>query len=458
MKKTALFILLCLCATAAQAQHSATYYMRQAFDSFMSCDMPKFTTGDSIESRYTSFDIKQEDGESTNTPTSLFKDVVASFNNCQSEAVSFSRKDNMISATFRDGQDSVMAFVLFWNNIDGKTIGVASYKRKPTRQDPATVPKPKTPSQFSRYVNNLYKMYTADDDDYNNAICAELLNVIRQCTKDSVKMKLWELEDIGAVIDSMQAKSIAKMAYAQTLMLGTAATLMDDVGEYSLLGIYKGKLILTPDGNKYKGRISDLFEEAGGIYMMGASIATRLYGDDGKNGAVIVFPDKPTKEEEKAMMAKVQNYGDSLEWYIGKEHSVMWKEDPAEGRVYKQGETDLPVTFAEGADKMDEYISEHLVYPDDARERGIRGRTTVSFVYDRKGYVKKITGIEGCIHPSITAEAVRLVLSMKWKPAVKDGKPVTSEYSVSMEFKPYVSQNWMQQARPYLQTTWRKDK
>lgn len=435
MKKTTLFILLCLCATAAQAQHSAAYYMRQAFDSFMNCEMPKFTTGDSIESRYTSFDIKQEGGDNADVPKSQFENVVGSFNNCQSEALSFSRKDNMISATFKDGPDSVMTFVLFWNNIDGKTIGVASYKRKPTRQDPTAVPKPKTPSQLNRYVSNLCKMYTADDDDYNNAICAELLNVIRRCTQDSVKMKLWELEDIGTAIDSMQAKSDAKSVFAQSQMLSTAKRLMDEVGEYSLLGIYKGKLILTQDGQRYKGRLSDLFEMAGGIYMMSGTLATRLYGDDGKNGAVILFEDKPTKEQEKAMMAKVQNYDDSLEWYIGREHSVMWKGNPADERVYKQGEADQPVTFAGGADKMDAYIREHLVYPDDARERGVRGRTTVSFVYDRKGYVKRITGIEGSLHPSLTAEAVRLVLSMKWNPAMKGGKPVTSEYAVSMDFK-----------------------
>ena len=77
------------------------------------------------------------------------------------------------------------------------------------------------------------------------------------------------------------------------------------------------------------------------------------------------------------------------------------------------------------------YLKEH---PKDAKEAGIEGSVIVKFVIGTNGGVQEVE-VEQGVYPSLDAEAVRVVKnSPKWRPAIKDGKPVRFVYHFPVIF------------------------
>ena len=83
-----------------------------------------------------------------------------------------------------------------------------------------------------------------------------------------------------------------------------------------------------------------------------------------------------------------------------------------------------------------EAIQKHLIYPKIARKAGIQGRVLIMAQIDNQGdvistKVKESLGPNGCDEAAITA-----IKSVKWKPAMKDNKPVEFCWvPVHIEFK-----------------------
>ena len=81
------------------------------------------------------------------------------------------------------------------------------------------------------------------------------------------------------------------------------------------------------------------------------------------------------------------------------------------------------------------WVSAHLKYPKDAKAAGIDGTVKVQFVVGTNGGVQEVEVLEG-VSPSLDAEAVRVVRSSpKWKPGIKDGKPIRVTYTIPVIFK-----------------------
>ncbi|WP_300660831.1 energy transducer TonB [Fluviicola sp.] len=95
--------------------------------------------------------------------------------------------------------------------------------------------------------------------------------------------------------------------------------------------------------------------------------------------------------------------------------------------------------FPGGSFAFRKYLIENMRYPQDALDRGITGKCYVSFVVDTNGICtnfKIIKGIPDC--PSCDQEAFRLVRQMpKWKPGLRNGKPIETLYRVPIVFKAY---------------------
>ncbi|MCC6460396.1 MAG: energy transducer TonB [Saprospiraceae bacterium] len=91
-------------------------------------------------------------------------------------------------------------------------------------------------------------------------------------------------------------------------------------------------------------------------------------------------------------------------------------------------------SFPGGEPGLLQFLSDHLQYPPKAREKGIEGVVTVSFVVQRNGRIaagKIVEDIgEGC-----GAEVLRILDSMPaWKPGEVDGWPVNIRYTLPVRF------------------------
>lgn len=95
-------------------------------------------------------------------------------------------------------------------------------------------------------------------------------------------------------------------------------------------------------------------------------------------------------------------------------------------------------TFQGGdSSAFSEWVTAHLNYPKDAKAAGISGTVRVRFLVNTNGSVKDVELVEG-VFPSLDAEALRVIKSSpKWKPAVKDGRPVPVTYTIPVIFTLY---------------------
>lgn len=90
--------------------------------------------------------------------------------------------------------------------------------------------------------------------------------------------------------------------------------------------------------------------------------------------------------------------------------------------------------FRGGDEACAQWFKEHLVYPEEARRQGKEGRVVVSFIIERDGSIDSVKVFRSA-HPTLDAEAVRLVKSMpKWKPARMGSRTVQSRFMLPIEF------------------------
>ncbi len=91
--------------------------------------------------------------------------------------------------------------------------------------------------------------------------------------------------------------------------------------------------------------------------------------------------------------------------------------------------------FPGGMEKMMDYLSKNIKYPEEAKEKGISGRVFLSFVVEKDGAVSDVKVAKG-IGKECDDEAVRVVQAMpKWKPGLQKGKPVRVSYLLPITFK-----------------------
>ena len=93
-----------------------------------------------------------------------------------------------------------------------------------------------------------------------------------------------------------------------------------------------------------------------------------------------------------------------------------------------------PPVFPDGEEKLKEYLKENVVYPQEAREAGIKGKVFVAFVVETDGKLSNVYVLRG-IGGGCDEEAVRVVQSMpNWEPATQRGKAVRMIYMLPIAF------------------------
>lgn len=97
---------------------------------------------------------------------------------------------------------------------------------------------------------------------------------------------------------------------------------------------------------------------------------------------------------------------------------------------------DVKPTF-QGGDEytFSRWVNENLVYPEEAQEKKIQGRITLSFTVSETGKVTDVTVRRG-VDPILDKEAVRVVeLSPDWTPGQSNGRNVPVSYTFPVIFR-----------------------
>ncbi len=119
-----------------------------------------------------------------------------------------------------------------------------------------------------------------------------------------------------------------------------------------------------------------------------------------------------------------------IEEYIAPE---VVEDDVVEQEIFKIVE-EMP-SFPGGEQKLMEFVSKNIKYPQIARETGIQGRVFVNFVVEPDGSVSNVSVLRG-IGGGCDEEAMRVVKSMpKWKPGKQRGKAVRVQYMLPVNFR-----------------------
>ena len=134
---------------------------------------------------------------------------------------------------------------------------------------------------------------------------------------------------------------------------------------------------------------------------------------------------------------KEEGFGSEQEKYQGipfKEIVVIGKDEaPDEGEVFDMVER-MP-QFPGGQEKLNEYLSTHLQYPAEAKEKGTQGRVTMIFIVNRDGSISDAKVARG-VDPSLDNEALRIINSMPhWMPGQQGGKNVRTRYTLTLPFR-----------------------
>ena len=181
-------------------------------------------------------------------------------------------------------------------------------------------------------------------------------------------------------------------------------------------------------------------ENVARIDSLTSAMAESMYGEEDKDGAVVYHvKDRPLSEVTDTL---------SRYWYIKGSSERLRVE------IKKLGETDAQVVeyrskhdgafieyemqpeFPGGTKALMDYINANKTYPQEARERGIKGRVFVMFVVEIDGSIRNELVVKP-VDPQLDAEAIRLVRNMpSWEPGMMRGVPIRVRYTLPVIFRP----------------------
>lgn len=99
------------------------------------------------------------------------------------------------------------------------------------------------------------------------------------------------------------------------------------------------------------------------------------------------------------------------------------------------GAVDVMPEYFGGVNAMFDFIQKNVNYPESAKKKGIEGRVFVQFVVEKDGSLSSFQVLRG-VNDELNDEAIRVLKMMpKWKPGMKDGKPVRVQYTMPFKFQ-----------------------
>jgi protein TonB len=97
---------------------------------------------------------------------------------------------------------------------------------------------------------------------------------------------------------------------------------------------------------------------------------------------------------------------------------------------------DVNPEFPGGIEKMYEFITAKLKYPQQEKENGVSGMVYLSFTVDKSGKIKDVVVERGVKYgPNLEKEAQRVISLMpEWKPGIYKGQTVSVRYRMPINF------------------------
>ena len=139
----------------------------------------------------------------------------------------------------------------------------------------------------------------------------------------------------------------------------------------------------------------------------------------------------PEEVEEVIITDSVETPLPMQEPEIATQPDVMDNEEEA---IPSQLVEEKPSFQGGDANQFSKWVNQRLVYPDDAKEKGIQGRVTLQFTVEKDGTVTNVKVLRG-LDPSLDKEAVRVVsMSPKWKPGKQRDRAVPVIYTFPVFF------------------------
>jgi len=91
--------------------------------------------------------------------------------------------------------------------------------------------------------------------------------------------------------------------------------------------------------------------------------------------------------------------------------------------------------FTGGIEKMNQFISKNLNYPEEDLKNNIQGTVWIEFIVYKDGIIKNIKIVKG-INENLDNEGIRIIKQMpKWKPGEQQGKKVNVRYTMPIKFR-----------------------
>lgn len=126
--------------------------------------------------------------------------------------------------------------------------------------------------------------------------------------------------------------------------------------------------------------------------------------------------------------------GKSIDRILKKEYIETLSKEEKE-KLGLKVEIEEPAEFPRGEEKLLEFISSNIRYPEEAIENKIEGTVYVLFNISKSGKVKDVTTPKND-YPILEKEAERVILSMpRWKPGKDKGKIVEDSKALPITFK-----------------------
>lgn len=106
--------------------------------------------------------------------------------------------------------------------------------------------------------------------------------------------------------------------------------------------------------------------------------------------------------------------------------------------VYQEFEVVKNAEFPGGVQAFRKMVTESIIYPKEAKEKNIQGKSLISFVVDTDGNITQLKVVKrlgaGCDEAAI--EAILATKHIKWSPATNtEGKIVKVRKTFPIEFK-----------------------
>ena len=119
--------------------------------------------------------------------------------------------------------------------------------------------------------------------------------------------------------------------------------------------------------------------------------------------------------------------------------TVVYQETPQQAPVFREvydyDFVDVQPSFPGGDSEMVKYINKNRVYPQEAYEKGIKGRVIYSFIVNTDGSISEIALLRG-VEESLNREALRLISEMpRWKAGRMGGTPVPVYCVLTIPFR-----------------------